>query len=50
MARVAGHGDVARVLVDAPVTPAWRARLTAAGAEPVEVATPPLLAAPEGPP
>jgi DeoR family transcriptional regulator, aga operon transcriptional repressor len=37
-ARVAGHGDVARVLVDAPLDPTWRARLSVGGAEVVEVA------------
>jgi DeoR/GlpR family transcriptional regulator of sugar metabolism len=42
-ARVAGHGDVARVLVDAPVPAAWRARLAAGGAELVEVVTPARL-------
>jgi len=39
-ARVASHGDVARVLVDGPLTPHWRATLGAGGAvvEEVDVA------------
>lgn len=40
-ARVAGHGDVARVLVDAPLDPVWRERLGVGGAEVVEVAASP---------
>jgi len=36
-ARVASHGDVARVLVDGPLDPAWRARLAIGGADVIEV-------------
>jgi hypothetical protein len=36
-ARVASHGDVARVLVDGPLDPAWRARLAIARADVIEV-------------